>query len=548
MSATIKFVSPKFHAGALKAVGDTLTTDAATAAMYVSEASAVYVEREALADDKGDPVFAKKSVTGRVRFSGDKKVAAALNPILQEIRRLFAGAEKTWPPQITASPSFTFTPQADYAPPSAWAPDVLNPFTSVKFMNDSGVVSEYVTVSLDQSVLKIGPQGGFNDGTSFNFIATNLPLYPDYLASQICYEFMTDAPLFGIAFCGSWSGLLYCDKEVIYVSQTKSGGPRWCGVIKHSTGRKMRKYRLVGNASYGIGGLFIGMEDTVAKAETSKLRWSIDGDSYMSNGGAYNVPSVIHGCVPASLGCVHAFYQPVGGTGYKNANGSYPNANDRLTNNIAAHGTAGPDIQVVSLGINDTKDATSKPFVESWFASFRAASPDSLLVVVSPWAPSDNVKGQLLASVYQYVKNCVLADQGLWVYIDAITGEWQTSWGTAGSVGRAWMTGTGRSMTLTAAPNNATSATMTSAWPDATGTYSISFDSGASRTNVTLTNGSTAVSWTGAITESSTYMGVWSVRGNTARIIGPDGTHAHAAGGDYLAGLFNEAFREAVCS
>jgi len=70
MSATIKFISPKFHAGALKVAGDTLTTDAATAAMYVSEACAVYTAREALAKDKGSPVYATQSAAGGVGFNG----------------------------------------------------------------------------------------------------------------------------------------------------------------------------------------------------------------------------------------------------------------------------------------------------------------------------------------------------------------------------------------------------------------------------------------------------------------------------------------------
>lgn len=72
--------------------------------------------------------------------------------------------------------------------------------------------------------------------------------------------------------------------------------------------------------------------------------------------------------------------------------------------------------------------------------------------------------------------------------------------GTAGGPGFVLSTGT--ALTFTGALVAATSGTLTVAWAQTTGAYIITFSSGA-RKYVTLTNGSTAVSWTGNVTTTA---------------------------------------------
>jgi hypothetical protein len=58
-------------------------------------------------------------------------------------------------------------------------------------------------------------------------------------------------------------------------------------------------------------------------------------------------------------------------------------------------------------------------------------------------------------------------------------------------------------LTLTAAPSASTSGTLTSAFTGRTGTYYVTFSTGTVVANVTLTNGSTAISWGTSITASA---------------------------------------------
>lgn len=71
-------------------------------------------------------------------------------------------------------------------------------------------------------------------------------------------------------------------------------------------------------------------------------------------------------------------------------------------------------------------------------------------------------------------------------------------------------------LTLTASPSGATSGTLSSAFSGPTGSYDIYFSDGSVKT-VTLTNGSTAVSWSGAVTATATL--AYAVAGTSGSIV-----------------------------
>lgn len=99
-------------------------------------------------------------------------------------------------------------------------------------------------------------------------------------------------------------------------------------------------------------------------------------------------------------------------------------------------------------------------------------------------------------------------------------------------VGSAYLTGNGRQITFTGALSAATSGTLSSAWNGTTGPYSIRFSDGTIAA-ATLTNGSATVSWTGAVTATSTASAFTSP-GSAEIMVGPDGTHPPAYGHQVL--------------
>ena len=97
-------------------------------------------------------------------------------------------------------------------------------------------------------------------------------------------------------------------------------------------------------------------------------------------------------------------------------------------------------------------------------------------------------------------------------------------------VGGSYISGVGAAITFTATVSAATSATLSQNWAGPTDTYNIQFSDGTVKA-VTLTNGSTSVSWTGAVTATASaiaYLG--SVPGSAVAYCGPDWIHPTFAG------------------
>lgn len=105
----------------------------------------------------------------------------------------------------------------------------------------------------------------------------------------------------------------------------------------------------------------------------------------------------------------------------------------------------------------------------------------------------------------------------------------------------AWVTGIGVQAVFTAALTAATSGTLETAWTNSTATYTLVFSDGSTRT-ATLTQGSTAVSWTGAVTATA-FVGAYNpTLGNSIYTIAQDYTHPSTGG----AGSFAQRYADAV--
>ena len=90
----------------------------------------------------------------------------------------------------------------------------------------------------------------------------------------------------------------------------------------------------------------------------------------------------------------------------------------------------------------------------------RAANPESVLVAVGPWAPSEingtNPSGTYIARM-NAISEIVEALPGPWVVLDNLRGNWRTSKGTSrGALRGPWQTGEGKTGAPTGVGNGDT--------------------------------------------------------------------------------------------
>lgn len=110
----------------------------------------------------------------------------------------------------------------------------------------------------------------------------------------------------------------------------------------------------------------------------------------------------------------------------------------------------------------------------------------------------------------------------------------------------AWVTGAGAQLTFTAPLAGATGGTLTSAWPRTTSSslYTIVFSDGSTRV-ASLTNGSTAVTWTGAVTADAAAS-VFQAEGNARQLFTADWVHPSLYGAGYMAERYARAATAAL--
>lgn len=305
-------------------------------------------------------------------------------------------------------------------------------------------------------------------------------------------------------------------------------------------GSRARRRIVIFGLFFGFAGLTVGPTDTLEPYDLSGVPFvSCLTDSYgtapsssFSQGGPFwNAAQ--------RLGFRRFAISPGGGSGYVTGGTGSKLFSDRLAN--VTSGT--PDMVLVAGGINDSTTGLQAA-ATSLFAGIRSALPNAVLAVFGPWTPNSGAQGSTATSKRDLIYAALQTISGPWIMVDNVAGTWTTSNGKTGTIGNApWQTGNGRAITFTGALSAATSGTLNANWGGTTGSYTLIFSDGSTRT-ATLTSGSAAVSWTGAVTATASA-GAYNTAGNAAFLIS-DGTHPNAIGGDYLGGLGADAMAAAL--
>lgn len=293
----------------------------------------------------------------------------------------------------------------------------------------------------------------------------------------------------------------------------------------------------------GFAGLRVASTDNISPVDLADIpSMSVISDSYgvqntaaFSGGGAY-----LNAC--ARLGMLPKFnISPGGGSGYVTAGSGGKTFLD--STRVAAWLRGSPDLGFVAGGINDSTIGMAAASL-SLFQQYRAANPKGVLAAMGPWNPN----GQSLGSGQgkrDLIKASIQQISGPWIFIDNLDGKVTTSNGKTRYVGHApWQTGDGRAIAFTAALTAATSGTLTSAWNGTTGSYVLIFSDFSTRT-ATLTNGSTSVSWTGAVTATAAAGAYSAAPGNSVAYIS-DGVHANPPGNEAYGALLAGGLRQGI--
>jgi hypothetical protein len=211
----------------------------------------------------------------------------------------------------------------------------------------------------------------------------------------------------------------------------------------------------------------IDQHDTLLSVDdVSEPQLTVVGDSYqLSRSNAFGNGGAIALELGARLGIRKVATDGVGGTGFWNSGGNVGNLNDRLP----AHAADNSDIYLVMAGLNDYGDrlpngviawpspTTFAQSVSGYVQGLRAAAPNAVIVVTSPFCPvppmSDSTYVANLgtntsgAGDFLYMarlhKSALQAITAPWVYVDVLMGTgWLNSSGASGdATNLQWFTG-----------------------------------------------------------------------------------------------------------
>lgn len=240
-------------------------------------------------------------------------------------------------------------------------------------------------------------------------------------------------------------------------------------------------------------------------------------DSYGITASPSNI--IQSACIPNIAGLLlgwNVYANTLGGTGYTGTTSPF-DAAARLDVVAAKDWDA-----IVNLGgINDIGNSATVAAraLQTWQAQ-RLAAPNAKIIVGGTWT------GTFLSGSATVEQNLLTAFN-TWADPNSIFVPISNSAQT-----KPFTSGDGRVIVFTAALTAATSATLATTWAGTTGTNSIRFSDGTVK-SVTLTNGSSAVSWTGAVTASA-IASAYVTAGTGEKITGPDGTHPYARQGHII--------------
>lgn len=175
------------------------------------------------------------------------------------------------------------------------------------------------------------------------------------------------------------------------------------------------------------------------------------------------------------------------------------------------------DLIVITGGYNDAAAGagTVQTAVTALIQQARVIAPTTPIIVIGPFTSTAKAV-EIAAGTADAI---TAGDTNVYFIETTTTLPWQTGTVNAGDPKAGVLTFTGAIVA-------ATSGTLTGNFAGTTGSYTIIFDEGTNKAAVTLTNGSTAVSWTGAVT-AGTSLFYWfpSTGGNNGRYLGSGAVH-----------------------
>lgn len=242
------------------------------------------------------------------------------------------------------------------------------------------------------------------------------------------------------------------------------------------------------------------------------------------------------------LGFTHVTSSASGGTGWATTTGGTYGFETRITNGDIAIGATQlpPDLILLQGSINN--QATSAGSVQAaclaGLHAVRSQYPGIPIMVLGAFPGASGPSAGLLAAEGAVQAAVTAFADSLCAFIPISTAQ------------VPWISGVGRRIRFTGNLAAATSGTLVTPWTGTTGTYTLLFSDDTSKATVTLTNGSTAVTWSGAVTAtavaSATPTG--SQGGNSVLYTDQDGIHPPAAGHGLFAAYAANAIRSAYTS
>lgn len=216
-----------------------------------------------------------------------------------------------------------------------------------------------------------------------------------------------------------------------------------------------------------------------------------------------------------------------GGTGWNQSATSVYRFDQRIANGDLALGYQAPEVIFLHASVNDAyagqNAATLQANALSGLRSARAQFPGVPIVVFG-----------CIAAPNRTAATITTAEAAVSAAVAALGDPLCRFVPVDGDPGGKWVTGLGSELRFTAPLNAATSATLATAWPAGTSaaSYTILFSDGSSRV-ASLTQGSTAVTWSGAVTAGATAM-IRQTEGNARFTMSGDWIHPSNYGAAYL--------------
>lgn len=394
-----------------------------------------------------------------------------------------------------------------------------------------------------------GSTGALNDGVQRAYYVGATTAIN---SASVAIEIVSDAPTIAVMLTGQAYVTNVIDGNLASAANSASNASTRLVEFAYGS-RQPRRHKFIVNSA-GCCGIWVDVQSYVFPSiDTRRPKLATMGDSYSQATGVVFGSQGLGYEIGELLGCQSTFVDPVGGTGFSQqlpANTGNNNALQRL--GVTTTSAVNPSIHLTMLGINDPNDITLTSNANAYFAQLRAWWPPTILGACGPWCP-DGTQASLTttpSSGYPPKRDKIAAAlatvAGPWVFVDPLTDSWVNSSGASSSgSGEPWSTGNGYNVVFTAALSAATSGTLTVAFTGTTGAHNVIFSDGTLK-SVTFANGSTSVSWTGAVTAAAIAYYTGSTSGNSSFYIQNDTTHPVPAGVDYLAYRVATRIREAI--